>query len=272
MVLIHDDTSVPLNGLTNQRAVSGLDKNMSGRVTWIGSSQTPWVPSSWTFHGPVVSEFKLTAGASLLLRDDVPGSLHYAFVGNVNTAGTLYSATSSDMVHWELNHTAFQRGRPGYFDHNGIAAGPQAEQLSDGSYLYLYNIDNAKNCQSAGCGPCGVNCSAHTGCRYCHDGRCALGWMILDKDDPLRAVARAQETLLFAELPFETLGSASYPVQTPWVIFTDGLQKVGVDEFIVWYGAGDTNVAAARIKVTVPPSSSSSSAAAVVVDQLPVAT
>ena len=23
---------------------SGLDKTMSGRVTWIGSSQTPWVP------------------------------------------------------------------------------------------------------------------------------------------------------------------------------------------------------------------------------------
>lgn len=33
-----------------------------------------------------------------------------------------------------------------------IAAGPQAERLSDGSYLYLYNIDNAKNCQSASCG------------------------------------------------------------------------------------------------------------------------
>jgi hypothetical protein len=34
----------------------------------------------------------------------------------------------------------------------GIAAGPQAERLSDGNYLYLYNIDNAKNCQSASCG------------------------------------------------------------------------------------------------------------------------
>ena len=31
-------------------------------------------------------------------------------------------------------------GRKGYFDHDGIAAGPQAERLSDGNYLYLYNI------------------------------------------------------------------------------------------------------------------------------------
>ena len=54
---------------------------------------------------------------------------------------------------------------------------------------------------------------------------------------PFAVSSRAEEALLFAELPFETLGSASHPVQTPWVIFTDGLQKVGVDEFIVWYGA-----------------------------------
>ena len=129
---------------------------MSSRVTWVGSSQTPWIPSSWTFHGPVSRRSKLSSGASLLLRDDVPGSLHYAFIGTVNTAGALYSATSTDLINWTTNDTAWQRGRPGHFDHNGIAAGPQAERLSDGNYLYLYNIDNAKNCQSASCGPCGV--------------------------------------------------------------------------------------------------------------------
>ena len=26
--------------------------------------------------------------------------------------------------------------------------------------------DNTKNCQSASCGPCGVNCSANSGCPY----------------------------------------------------------------------------------------------------------
>ena len=113
------------------------------------------------------------------------------------------------------------------------------------------NIDNAKNCQSASCGPCGVNCS-DSGCPFCRDGRCALGWMILDKDDPTTVIARAEEALLFAELPFETVGPASFPTQTPWVVFTDGLQRLGNDEFVVWYGAGDTNTAAARIKVNVP--------------------
>ena len=128
---------------------------------------------------------------------------------------------------------------------------------------------------------------------HCRDGRCALGWLILDKDDPTVVVARADDALLFAELPFETVGyvaffvlvyshhyctglgphlvlnasrslrsattlsfplhhmliaaalcglcpqsdrrSAAFPTQTPWVVFTDGLQKVAEDEFIVWY-------------------------------------
>jgi len=76
--------------------------------------------------------------------------------------------------------------------------------------------------------------------------------MVLDGEDPLRIVARSEEPILFPELEFETVGSAAYPVQTPWVVFTDGLQVLGNDTFTVWYGAGDTNVGAATIRVTVP--------------------
>ena len=79
--------------------------------------------------------------------------------------------------------------------------------------------------------------------------------MILDGADPTKVIARADDALLFAEFDFETLGAPGYPTQTPWVVFTDGLQKVGEDEFVVWYGAGDTNTGAARIKVTVPQTS-----------------
>ena len=73
----------------------------------------------------------------------------------------------------------------------------------------------------------------------CTDGRCALGWMILDKDDPLKIVARAEHTLLHAELPFETTGTnATGPLQTNWVVFTDGLEALGNDTFNVYYGGG----------------------------------
>lgn len=140
----------------------------------------------------------------------------------------------------------------------GLTSPPRpAAAQSDGNYLYLYSIDNVLSCQSSSCGACGLNCSdpAHARCACggrCVDGRCALGWMILDGDDPLRVVARAEETLLFPELPFESGAGQPPPFQTPWVVFTTGLQRVGVDEFVVWYGAGDTNVGAARIRVSVP--------------------
>ena len=221
----------------------------------------------WTFHGPITRDFGVTSGVSLILRDDaIPPNgtaganvTHFALIATANTAGGLFSATSTDLLHWTTNNTsAWCTGRHGKFDQKGIAAGPQAERLSDGNYLYLYSIDNVRSCQSAACGHgCGADCAAPDSSKGCYgrctDGRCALGWMILDKDDPLTVIARAEETLLFAELPFETTGTAATgPLQTPWVVFTDGLQKVAPDEFIVYYGGGDTNVGAARIKVTVP--------------------
>ena len=38
------------------------------------SPPSPRAQSSWTFHGPVSTDFKLTAGASLLIRDDTIAS------------------------------------------------------------------------------------------------------------------------------------------------------------------------------------------------------
>ena len=45
-------------------------------------------------------------------------------------------------------------------------------------------------------------------------------------------------------LPFEVNG------QTPLVIFADGLLPIGGDQFIITYGAADSVVGAAKIKIT----------------------
>ena len=196
---------------------------LSPRVTWIASSRTPWDVSSWTFHGPVWPGHPHTAGVSLLLRDDAPrpngSSVHYAFVATSDAAGSLYAATSTDLLQWHVNSTPWVRGRPyDAWDWRGLAAGPSPVRLSDGQYLYLYSIDNLWSCHSASCNRCGLNCSDPTvlaTCPNCADGRCALGWMILDGDDPLKVRARADKPLLAAELAFETIGTDGHPVQTP---------------------------------------------------------
>ena len=102
--------------------------------------------------------------------------------------------------------------------------GPQPERLSNGDYLYVYNIDTRKYTLPL--------------------GRCAVGWAILDGTDPSTIVARSDAPLLTAALPFEVFG------QTPQVIFADGLIPLGNDEFIITYGAADTDVGAAKIKVS----------------------
>ena len=77
--------------------------------------------------------------------------------------------------------------------------------------------------------------------------------MILDGEDPTHVLARANQTLIYSQLPFETDGSsATGPLQTPFVVYADGLQRLGDDEFIVYFGGGDTVVVGAKIKVIVP--------------------
>ena len=258
------------------------DNDLNGRVSMMATSKTPWNVSSWTFYdSPIFADHPTTSGASLLARDDYAPApdLHYAFVAIAGDAGPMYVGTSGDLIHWNVSDTIWQQGRKGCFDHNGLAAGPPAERLSDGNYLLLYNIDNNKNCQSASCGKCGLDCSSSglpSACSQsrCLDGRCSVGWMILDQHDPSKVLARSEQPLLFAQLLPETVGNATakclpctngdcHPqglygcTQTPWVVFSNGLQKLpGKDEFVVWFGAGDTNVGAASIRVNIPAATS----------------
>eukprot|EP01052_Picozoa_sp_SAG31_P035446 SAG31_NODE_4279_length_3383_cov_4.832521_3_plen_110_part_00 len=92
------------------------------------------------------------------MRDSPP---HYAFVGNSNTANAILLARSDDGVKWTQENKSFMSNRPGCWDAKGVAAGPQPERLSNGDYLYVYNID--------------------TGFPYhpSYLGRCAIGWAIL---------------------------------------------------------------------------------------------
>ena len=85
-------------------------------------SRSPWEAESWTFHGPLTTVFGTTSGASLLIRDDTaaPTPTHYAIITTANTAGGLYTATSTDLLNWDVNTTAWCKGRRGKFDQKGM--------------------------------------------------------------------------------------------------------------------------------------------------------
>ena len=103
-------------------------------------------------------------------------------------------------------------------------------KLSDGNWFLIYNVDNKWPVVDPKPLP-----------KY---GRCALGWAVLDKDDPTRVLARSDAPLLYAELPWETSSSIKS-------VYTDGIKAEGDDTFVIFAGAADTDVEAVRVKVTI---------------------
>eukprot|EP00040_Diaphanoeca_grandis_P019924 m.105545 g.105545 ORF g.105545 m.105545 type:complete len:396 (-) comp27658_c0_seq1:463-1650(-) len=207
------------------------------RKTYLSTTLNPFNPDGWTLHGQVFP-FPYTSGASLLFRGGTDADPHLAFVCNSNTANQILLAESTNGLNWTLpkdpSKSVFMAGRPDCWDKNGVASGAQPTKLSNGDYLYIYNID--------------------TGFPYHPNplGRCAIGWAILDKNDPTQIVARSNGPLLVATLPWETCPEGKgYECQEPEVVFTTGLKPLGNDEFVILYGAADTDVGVARIKVNI---------------------
>ena len=207
------------------------------RTTMLSTTSDPFNASAWQFHGPLLgAQAPYSGGASLLLREEPP---HFAFVGNSNTANSIQLATSQDGLQWTLvkSSTPWMSGRPNMWDSAGVAAGAQPLPLQNGDYLFIYNID--------------------TGFPYHPSplGRCAIGWAILNGTDPSQIIARASEPLLTAVFPWETCGGESgkgaYPkCQEPEVVFSTGMKPMVNDEFLILYGAADSVVGAALVKVT----------------------
>jgi predicted GH43/DUF377 family glycosyl hydrolase len=215
------------------------------RITYLSTTSNPYDPHAWTLHGPVFP-FPYTSGAALLFRDDPgdshPHNPHLAFVCNSNTADAILIAESYDTWNWSIPEDPARRilmkGRPGCWDATGIAAGPQPERISQtGDYLLIYNID--------------------TGYPYHPNplGRCAIGWAILDGEDPTKIVARSRKPLLIATRPWETCpqhqGHNDPNCQVPMVVFASGLKPLPNNEFYVVYGGADTVVGISKIKVTI---------------------
>jgi predicted GH43/DUF377 family glycosyl hydrolase len=214
------------------------------RITYLSTTSNPYDPHAWILHGPVFP-FPYSSGAALLFHDDPEDynrKPHLAFVCNSNTANAILIAESNNTWNWSIPEDPARRilmkGRPGCWDASGIAAGPQPERLSvTGDYLLIYNID--------------------TGYPYHPNplGRCAIGWAILDGEDPTKIVARSRKPLLIATRPWETCpqheGRHDPNCQVPMVVFASGLKPLPNNEFYVVYGGADTVVGVSKIKVTI---------------------
>lgn len=158
---------------------------------------------------------------------ETPRAYAVATLGELR-GGNLSLVSSADYVTWR-NEGVFLETRPDKWDNATLSSGPAPVRLADGNWLLLYDIDNLWPVDDPKPFP--------------YFGRCALGWAILDAKNITKVLARAEEPLVYAQLPWEVNGF------TPLVVYTMGIKPEGNNTFTVFAGAGDRVVEAFRIRV-----------------------
>jgi predicted GH43/DUF377 family glycosyl hydrolase len=122
-------------------------------------------------------------------------------------------ASSSDLLHWTdaLDHPVLP-ARPGQFDSRVVEPGPAPVMTSEG-ILLIYNGADDKNLYST-------------------------GWVLFDKNDPTKVLARADRPIFMPTQDWEKVG------QVPNVVFVEGLVREK-NRWLFYYGGADKYVGVA---------------------------
>ncbi len=131
----------------------------------------------------------------------------------------IWSAYSSDLVHWGEPHCVLPEGGGAAWDAVKVGAGPPPILTEDGWLLILHGVKGY---------------GGHLIYR--------AGVALLDKDHPNKLIARSPNWIFQAEAPYEVSGLV------PNVVFPTGLLQRG-DELWMYYGAADTHVCLAIAKL-----------------------
>ena len=122
-------------------------------------------------------------------------------------------AYSDDLLHWTdaLDHPILS-SRPGSFDSQVVEPGPAPIITPQGIFL-IYNGADDKLVYST-------------------------GWVLFDKNDPTKVLARSDEPVFAPEKDWEKVG------QVPNVVFVEGMVRDG-NRWLFYYGGADKNVGVA---------------------------
>jgi predicted GH43/DUF377 family glycosyl hydrolase len=137
----------------------------------------------------------------------------YYFANATDTAGEMGVASSDDLLHWRsaLGHPVISP-RAKYFDSKVTEPGPPPVMTPQG-ILLVYN-------------------GADDHLVY------STGWVLFDKTDPTRVIARSDKPLFLPVEAWEKTG------QVPNVVFVEGLVQRG-KRWLFYYGGGDRSIGAA---------------------------
>ena len=126
-------------------------------------------------------------------------------------------AYSNDLLHWtDALDSPVLASRPKMFDSQVVEPGPAPLITSDGIFL-IYNGADDKNVYRT-------------------------GWVLFDKNDPTKMVARAQQPIFEPVEDWEKIG------QVPNVVFVEGMVRDG-NRLLFYYGGADKYVGVATAVV-----------------------
>lgn len=141
----------------------------------------------------------------------------YYLADAANQLTQMSIAYSTDLVHWAdaLDHPVLA-SRAKMFDSQVVEPGP-APLITDNGILLIYNGADDKNVYRT-------------------------GWVLFDKSDPTKVLARAQEPI------FEPFDEWEKNGQVPNVVFVEGLVRDG-NRWLFYYGGADKYVGVASAAV-----------------------
>jgi beta-1,2-mannosidase len=174
----------------------------------------------WVRHGVIMPAYQgawnigwTKSGA--ILSERINGKYWMYYFGDANdTAGQMGVASSVDLLHWSsaLDHPVISP-RPKHFDSKLTEPGPPPVMTPDG-ILLVYN-------------------GADDHLVY------STGWVLFDKHDPTRVLARADQPMFLPVESWEKVG------QVPNVVFVEGLVRRG-HRWLFYYGGADKDIGAAE--------------------------
>jgi beta-1,2-mannosidase len=173
----------------------------------------------WTRQGVIIPSFRgkwnvkwTKSGA--IVPDKIQGKYWMYYLADAKGKDTQMGvAYSEDLLHWTeaLDHPVMA-SRPGSFDSQVVEPGPPPIITKQGIFL-IYNGADDKQVYST-------------------------GWVLFDKNDPTKIVARSETPVCAPEKEWEKVG------QVPNVVFVEGMVRDG-NRWLFYYGAADKHIGVA---------------------------
>jgi predicted GH43/DUF377 family glycosyl hydrolase len=177
----------------------------------------------WTRRGVILPAYqgKWNVGwtkAGAILPEKINGKYWMYFLGTgADKADHMGVAWSEDFIHWHepLDRPVLEK-IPGRWDARVMEPGPPP-LITDKGILMIYNAADEKLVYT-------------------------VAWVLFDRNDPTKVIARAEQPFMRPELEWEKTG------QVPNVVFVEGMVKRGKD-WLIYYGGADKYIGGAKIRI-----------------------